>query len=629
MVFDILFYQLLSRFARWLYQIILKMFIIYRLHFQINYVRIIKSYYDITIFGGGSLKKIAQYLKPYGFLFLIAFLLIIVRVVGELYLPNLMSKIVDYGIVNGDTPYIFKTGGLMLAVALISTIAILGVDFFGAKISAGFARDVRKSVFHKVQTFSGVEYDKFGSASLITRTVNDITQLQQFLTMFMRIIMMSPLMMFGAIFMAFSKNASMALIFIAIMPVLIVIIVAVAKFAIPLSTSLQKKVDRINLVIREKLTGIRVIRAFTKDSYEMERFDKANRDLTNTTIKLQRIAAILMPAMVLVLNAAIITIVWVGGHKIAAGTLLVGDMMAVIQYVMHIMMSLMMLSMVFIMWPRADASAMRIAEILETEPVLEDPKAEPEQPKEKGFVEFRDVTFRYGNDAEPVLSHITFSAYPGETTAIIGSTGSGKSTLIRLIPRLYDVSEGAVLVDGIDVREYSQKELRDKIGFVPQKATLFSGTISSNIRYGKEDASDQEVEQAAQIAQAEEFILEKEDRFEAHIAQGGTNVSGGQKQRLAIARAIVKNPEIYIFDDSFSALDFKTDANLRKALEARTAESTVIIVAQRVSTIMNADRILVLDEGQLVGCGRHQELLETCEVYREIVYSQLSKEEMA
>ena len=629
MVFDILFYQLLSRFARWLYQIILKMFIIYRLHFQINYVRIIKSYYDITIFGGDSLKKITQYLKPYGLLFLIAFLLIIVRVVGELYLPNLMSKIVDYGIVNGDTPYIFKTGGLMLAVALISTIAILGVDFFGAKISAGFARDVRKSVFHKVQTFSGVEYDKFGSASLITRTVNDITQLQQFLTMFMRIIMMSPLMMFGAIFMAFSKNASMALIFIAIMPVLIAIIVAVAKFAIPLSTSLQKKVDRINLVIREKLTGIRVIRAFTKDAYEMERFDKANRDLTNTTIKLQRIAAILMPAMVLVLNAAIITIVWVGGHKIAAGTLLVGDMMAVIQYVMHIMMSLMMLSMVFIMWPRADASAMRIAEILETEPVLEDPKAEPEQPKEKGFVEFRDVTFRYGNDAEPVLSHITFSAYPGETTAIIGSTGSGKSTLIRLIPRLYDVSEGAVLVDGIDVREYSQKELRDKIGFVPQKATLFSGTISSNIRYGKEDASGQEVEQAAQIAQAEEFILEKEDRFEAHIAQGGTNVSGGQKQRLAIARAIVKNPEIYIFDDSFSALDFKTDANLRKALEARTAESTVIIVAQRVSTIMNADRILVLDEGQLVGCGRHQELLETCEVYREIVYSQLSKEEMA
>ena len=629
MVFDILFYQLLSRFARWLYQIILKMFIIYRLHFQINYVRIIKSYYDITIFGGDSLKKITQYLKPYGLLFLIAFLLIIVRVVGELYLPNLMSKIVDYGIVNGDTPYIFKTGGLMLAVALISTIAILGVDFFGAKISAGFARDVRKSVFHKVQTFSGVEYDKFGSASLITRTVNDITQLQQFLTMFMRIIMMSPLMMFGAIFMAFSKNASMALIFIAIMPVLIAIIVAVAKFAIPLSTSLQKKVDRINLVIREKLTGIRVIRAFTKDAYEMERFDKANRDLTNTTIKLQRIAAILMPAMVLVLNAAIITIVWVGGHKIAAGTLLVGDMMAVIQYVMHIMMSLMMLSMVFIMWPRADASAMRIAEILETEPVLEDPKAEPEQPKEKGFVEFRDVTFRYGNDAEPVLSHITFSAYPGETTAIIGSTGSGKSTLIRLIPRLYDVSEGTVLVDGIDVREYNQKELRDKIGFVPQKATLFSGTISSNIRYGKEDASDQEVEQAAQIAQAEEFILEKEDRFEAHIAQGGTNVSGGQKQRLAIARAIVKNPEIYIFDDSFSALDFKTDANLRKALEARTAESTVIIVAQRVSTIMNADRILVLDEGQLVGCGRHQELLETCEVYREIVYSQLSKEEMA
>ncbi len=575
------------------------------------------------------MKRISRYLTPYTGCIILAFVLILIRVFGELSLPNLMSMIVDNGISNSDMPYIWKMGSIMLVVALVSTFAIIMMDFFGAKISTGFARDVRKSVFHKVQLFSNAEFDKLGASSLLTRTINDITQLQNFLTIFIRIVMMCPLMMFGSIFLAFSKNASMAVIFTALIPFLLVIIVLVSKFAVPLSTVIQRKVDRINLVIREKLTGIRVIRAFNKEDFEEKRFDDANRDLTQTMIKLQKIASVLMPAMSLVLNGGTIAVVWIGSHKISAGSLQVGDMMAVLQYIMHVMMSLMMLSMVFIMYPRAEASANRISEVLETEPVIEDPK-QPKTPMgQKGEVEFKNVSFYYENSDEPALKNISFCAKPGQVTAIIGSTGSGKSTLIHLIPRLYDVSEGEVLVDGLNVKDYTQHELREKIGFVPQKAVLFSGTIKSNLLWGKENASDEEIRLAADTAQSTDFIMTKEDGFEAHIAQGGTNVSGGQKQRLAIARAIIKKPEIYIFDDSFSALDFKTDANLRAALAKQTKESTVIIVAQRVSTIMHADQILVLDEGKLFGCGTHQELFETCDVYREIVLSQLTKEEMA
>ena len=575
------------------------------------------------------MKKVAAFLKPYTGYLILAFLLIVVRVASELALPNLMSQIVDRGIVNSDMPYIWKMGGVMLVVAVLSTAAIVLMDFFGAKISAGFARDVRKSVFHKVQTLSNAEFDKLGASSLITRTINDITQLQNFLTMFVRIIMMCPLFMIGSIVLAFLKDASMAAIFLALVPPLLAVIIIVSKFAVPLSTVIQRKVDRINLVVREKLTGIRVIRAFNKDEFEEARFDDANRDLTQTMIKLQSVVSVLMPAMVLLLNCGTIAIVWVGAKRVSAGALMVGDLMAVLQYVMHIMLSLMMLSMIFIMYPRAEASADRVAEILKTVPsILDGDEGSPSE-TEKGVVEFKNVSFYYGNAEEAALKNISFRTKPGCVTAIIGSTGSGKSTLVNLIPRLYDASEGEVLVDGVNVKRYEQHVLRDKIGFVPQRAILFSGTVKSNLLWGMENATEDEIAQAADIAQATEFITAKEDGFDSHIAQGGTNVSGGQKQRLAIARAIVKRPEIYVFDDSFSALDFKTDSRLRAALAEQTKESTVIIVAQRVSTIMNADQILVMDEGELVGCGTHKELFDSCEVYREIVLSQLSKEEMA
>lgn len=575
------------------------------------------------------MKRVATFLKPYTGYLILAFLLIVVRVASELALPNLMSQIVDRGIVNSDMPYIWKMGGVMLVVAVISTAAIVLMDFFGAKISAGFARDVRKSMFHKVQTLSNAEFDKLGASSLITRTINDITQLQNFLTMFVRIIMMCPLFMIGSIVLAFLKDASMAAIFLALVPPLLAVIIIVSKFAVPLSTVIQRKVDRINLVVREKLTGIRVIRAFNKDEFEEARFDDANRDLTQTMIKLQSVVSVLMPAMVLLLNCGTIAIVWVGAKRVSAGALMVGDLMAVLQYVMHIMFSLMMLSMIFIMYPRAEASADRVAEILKTVPsILDGDEGSPSE-TEKGVVEFKNVSFYYGNAEEAALKNISFRTKPGCVTAIIGSTGSGKSTLVNLIPRLYDASEGEVLVDGVNVKRYEQHVLRDKIGFVPQRAILFSGTVKSNLLWGMENATEDEIAQAADIAQATEFITAKEDGFDSHIAQGGTNVSGGQKQRLAIARAIVKRPEIYVFDDSFSALDFKTDSRLRAALAEQTKESTVIIVAQRVSTIMNADQILVMDEGELVGCGTHKELFDSCEVYREIVLSQLSKEEMA
>lgn len=575
------------------------------------------------------MKKIFAFIKPYAVYLVLAFFLIVIRVVSELALPNMMSNIVDRGIVNSDMPYIWKMGVAMLAVAVVSTAAIVSMDFFGAKISAGFARDVRKSVFHKVQTLSNAEFDKLGASSLITRTINDITQLQNFLTMFVRIIMMCPLFMVGSIVLAFLKNASMAAIFLALVPPLLAVIILVSKFAVPLSTVIQRKVDRINLVIREKLTGIRVIRAFNKDDFEGKRFDEANRDLTQTMIRLQSVVSVLMPAMVLFLNFGTIALVWIGAKKVEAGFLMVGDLMAVLQYVTHIMMSLMMLSMIFIMFPRAEASANRVAEILETEPSISDGKGAKPAETEKGVVEFKNVSFYYGNAEEAALKNISFRTKPGCVTAVIGSTGSGKSTLVNLIPRLYDATEGEILVDGVNVKEYTQQSLREKIGFVPQKAVLFSGTVKSNLLWGMENATDEEIAEAAEIAQATDFITAKEDGFDAHIAQGGTNVSGGQKQRLAIARAIVKKPEIYVFDDSFSALDFKTDSRLRAALAEQTKESTVIIVAQRVSTIMHADQILVLDEGSLVGCGTHKELFETCDVYREIVQSQLSKEEMA
>lgn len=572
------------------------------------------------------MKYVLKHLKPYILIIILAVSCTLCRVFSELTLPNLMSEIVDEGILTGNMALIYRTGGFMLFIAILSAAASVFSNFFGAKLGASLSRDLRKSVYTKVQSFSNTEIDKFGSASLITRTINDITQLQHFIVMFVRMIIMAPMMLTGSVIMAFSKNTTLALIFLALMVPLSLIIILISRHTIPLSVTMQKKIDKLNLLLREKLTGIRVIRAFSMDKHEEARFDEANKSLTSTTIRLQLISAAMMPALSLVLNSAIILIVWLGSKNIAAGNLMVGDLMAVLQYVTHIMMSLMAMSMIFISLPRAGASASRIAEILDTESSVSDIE-NAKKDTVGSLIEFKNVSFKYPASDDYVLKNISFSAEPGKTTAIIGSTGSGKSTLISLIPRLYDASEGAVYVGGEDVRELSLEALRSKIGFVPQKAMLFSGTIEENIKYAASSITDEEALNAAAISQSLGFIERKEGKMQALVSQGAQNLSGGQKQRLSIARAIAKNPDVFIFDDSFSALDFKTDSALRKALSKTTENKTVIIVAQRVSTIMNADKIIVLNEGCIVGDGTHRELYESCEIYREIVLSQLSKEE--
>lgn len=550
-------------------------------------------------------------------------------VLADLQLPNLLSNIINIGIVNGDNAYIIRIGLFMILFAVFSSIAHMINGFLSARMSSGLGRNLRKKLFVKVESFSLHEFDEFGTASLITRTTNDITQVQSFMMMLMRVALQAPLMAIGGIAMAVSKNAGLSLIIFSAVAVLAVVVITVARKALPISTSMQKKLDNVNRVLREKLTGIRVIRAFNTDEYEKKRFDIANTDLTETSLKMQRLMTAMMPSVMFIMNLTTIAIVAIGSHWVGAGTLLDGDIVAVIQYSFQIMMSLTMLSMILVMLPRATASAERINDVLTTELSIKDPAKPVQEPEKKGYLEFRNVSFSFDNAEEAALTNISFSAGPGETTAIIGSTGSGKSTLLNLIPRLYDATEGTVLVDGVDVREYTQTALRDKIGYIPQKAVLFTGTIADNIRYGDESADEDDLSKALQIAQSYDFVMEKQNKLEEHIAQGGSNVSGGQKQRLAIARAVVKKPEIYLFDDSFSALDFKTDSLLRAALKPETTEATVIIVAQRVSTIMDANRILVLDEGAVVGVGTHRELLETCDVYKEIVSSQLSVEEIA
>ncbi|MFD1179252.1 ABC transporter ATP-binding protein [Paenibacillus puldeungensis] len=573
--------------------------------------------------------KLFRYLKPYWILVAAVLLLVFFQTLSELYLPTLMSDIVDKGVVKGDTDYIWRVGGTMLLVALGGMACSIAASFFSAKSASGFGKLLRGKLFKHVSNFSLEEFDKVGTASLITRTTNDITQVQQVMIMILRMMVMAPMMCIGGIIMAVSKDATLSLVLVVILPVLVGAIFLIAGKGIPLFKQIQKKIDRLNLVMREGLTGIRVIRSFNRISHESKRFDAANWDLTETSIKVNKIMAFMMPVMMIVMNLASVAIIWYGGLRIDKGHMLVGDLMAFLQYAMQIMFSLIMVSMMFVMIPRASASAVRINEVLDMAPVIKDEGTKRPAAGHKGYVEFRNVSFSYPGAEQPAVQNISFSAKPGEVTAIIGGTGSGKSTLISLIPRFYDVDEGSVLVDGTDVREMPQEVLRSKIGFVPQKAVLFSGTINENIRYGKEDATDEEVQHAARIAQASDFIAEMEQGFESPISQGGTNVSGGQKQRLSIARALVRNPEIYIFDDSFSALDFKTDAKLRAALKGETQESTVIIVAQRVSTVLDADRIIVMNESQIAGIGNHRELMETCEVYKEIVYSQLSEEEIA
>jgi ATP-binding cassette subfamily B protein len=517
----------------------------------------------------------------------------------------------------------------MLLITVAGMLCAIAGSYFGARVATGFGRLIRGRLFQRVEQFSLHEFDTVSTASLITRTTNDTTQVQQVLVIILNMMISAPLMAIGGIILAVNQDAGLSWILVVIIPILLVSILLIMGRAIPLFRVIQSKLDKLNLILDEGLAGVRVIRAFDRNNYELKRFDGANQDLTDVSIRVNRIVAIMMPLMFFILNMSSIAIVWFGAGRINAGQMQVGALIAFLQYAMQILFALLMLSMMFIMLPRAAASADRINQVLDIEPEIKDAATVLDTDSERGYVEFQDVTFSYPGAEEPAISNVSFQARPGEVTAIIGGTGSGKSTLVSLIPRFYDIDSGRILVDGVDISKMSQQHLRAKIGFVPQKAVLFSGTIAENIRYGKEDATDAEVQHAADTAQASEFIADMADGLDSVIAQGGNNVSGGQKQRLSIARALVRKPELYVFDDSFSALDFKTDAQLRAALRRETLDATVLIVAQRVSTVMDADQIVVLDEGRIVGIGTHRNLMQSSEVYREIVTSQLSLEEVA
>jgi len=529
-----------------------------------------------------------------------------------------------------QSSYILRTGGIMLLISLLGGAAMIATGYLAALTAAGAARDIRKDVFKKVESFSSTEFDQFSTASLITRSTNDVTQVQLVIFLIMRMVFYAPIIGIVSIIRAVGKSASMWWIIALAVLVLLCLIMVVFSIALPKFRIMQKLVDRLNLVTRENLSGMMVIRAFNKQEYETDRFDIANRELTDTSLFIARVMVTMMPVMLLVMNGLTLLVIWVGSHQVAAANMQVGDMIAFMQYAIQIVFAFMMLSMMFIFLPRASVSGGRIADVLETDTVINDPEAPKSFPVPfRARIEFKDVSFRYPGAQADVLHDINFTAEPGQTTAIIGSTGCGKSTVVNLIPRFYDVTGGSITLDGVDVRQLSQTDLRDKIGYIPQKGQLFSGTIESNLLYADKLATQEDLENAVEIAQAGEFIYAKPEGFNTEIAQGGANVSGGQKQRLAIARALVKKPPIYIFDDSFSALDFKTDASLRRALREKTGDSTVIIVTQRVATIKNADQIIVLNEGRIVGKGKHHELMENCETYREIATSQLTKEELA
>lgn len=573
--------------------------------------------------------KLSRYLLPYGWLLLLLLILTYGQTAATLALPDYMAKIINQGIVGQDTHLVFATGMTMLAISLAGGVATIAVGFLAARISTGFAMHVRNALFERVENFSLAEFNKFSTASLITRATNDVQQIQTVYVMLMRLALLAPFLGIGAVIKAYRLAPSMTWIMAVAVAILIIVIVTLFAITIPKFQKLQALVDKLNLVTREILTGLRVIRSFNNEKYEEKKFRDVNVDLTNMNLVVNRLLVIMQPMMMLILNLTAVAIVWVGAHKVDAGTLQIGDILAFMQYSMQGIMGFLMLSIVFIMVPRAAVSANRVAEVLATEPRIRDPK-HPEKPREEtGTVEFQNVTFKYDGAETPVLHNVSFTALPGETTAIVGGTGSGKSTLVQLIPRFYDVTEGNVLVDGVNVKALRQEDLYRKVGYVPQRAVLFSGTVTETITYGAPEATVTEVGHAATIAQATEFINQLEKKFESPIAQGGANVSGGQKQRLSIARAIARKPEIYILDDSFSALDFATDAKVRAALAKETKRKTVIIVAQRISTIMHAEKIIVLDEGEIVGMGRHDELVKTCEVYREIASSQLSEAELA
>lgn len=574
--------------------------------------------------------KLSKYLVPYIGMIFCAVALLFLQAQCDLALPDYMADIVNTGVMSGNNNYILKTGVTMILVTLLGTVASITVGYFAAMVAASVSRDLRSNIFKKVEAFSNSEYDKFSTASLITRTTNDITQIQTLLVLMIRMIFYAPILGFGGIIKAISSSKSMTWIIGVAVISLIGVIMILFSVVMPKFKIVQKLIDRLNLVVRENLEGMLVIRAFNTQKFEENRFDKANTDLTSTNLFVNRAMSMMMPAMMLIMNIVTVIIVWVGANQVSSFKMDIGDMMAYMQYAMQIIMAFLMMAVMFIMIPRASVSADRIAEVLNTDASILDP-AEPVNFHEdfKPNIEFRNVNFCYPGGQDNVLHNINFTAKAGETTAIIGSTGSGKSTLVNLIMRFYDVTSGDILIDGKDIRTVNRKTLRNKIGYVPQKSVLFSGTIKSNLYYADKNSTMENIEKASSVAQATEFIASKEEGYDTVIAEGGTNVSGGQKQRLSIARALVKNAKVYIFDDSFSALDLKTDEKLRAALKKETAGSTIILVAQRIGTIMNAEQIIVIDNGSIVGIGTHRDLLKNCEVYNQIARSQLSEEELA
>lgn len=574
--------------------------------------------------------KLARYLKEYSGMLIMAVALLFVQAMTDLALPDYMSDIINDGVAAGNIGKIAQIGIKMLGITLLGAVCSILVGYLAAKIAAGVSRKLRYDVFDKVQHFSNKEFDEYSTASLITRTTNDITQIQMVLIMIVRLVFYAPIMAVGGVTRALSKSTSMSWIIALAMIVLFGLIICIFSITMPKMKLVQKLVDRLNLVSRENLEGMLVIRAFNTQQFEEQRFDKANLDLTATNLFVNRMMVLMMPAMMLIMNLLQVTIVWVGAHEVTSFNLDVGDMMAYMQYAMQIIMAFLMMSMMFIMIPRASVSADRINEVLTTQNSIVDKETPKCFPSDFiPTVEFRDVSFKYPGSGEYSLRHISFTAKPGQTTAFIGSTGSGKTTVVSLVPRFYEATEGEILISGVNINNVSQKELRDKLGYVQQKSILFSGTIDSNLHYANDDATAEDIDRAAEIAQASEFISSKPDGYDTAIAQGGGNVSGGQKQRLAIARALVKNAPINIFDDSFSALDVKTDAKLRKAIKEKLADTTTLLVAQRISTVLDAEQIVVLDNGRMVGCGTHDELMKTCEIYQDIARSQLSEEELA
>jgi ATP-binding cassette, subfamily B, multidrug efflux pump len=579
--------------------------------------------------GGVLVRLLRTYLHPYQRTIGLVVLLQLVQTLATLYLPALNADIIDNGVIKGDTGYIMRTGGMMIMITLVQISCAIAAVYFGARTAMALGRDVRGAIFHRVQDFSAREVGHFGTPSLITRTTNDVQQVQMVTLLSFTLMVSAPIMCVGGILLALYQDVPLSSLLLVVVPLLAVIVALIISRMRPLFRLMQDRIDKINRVLREQITGVRVIRAFVRDRDEAERFAESNRELLNVSLGVGRLMALMFPSVMLVMNSSSVAVLWFGGHRIDSGSMQIGALTAFLSYLLQILMAVMMATFMFVMVPRAEVCAERIQEVLDTESSVVPPADPVPSGVARGELEMRDVEFRYPGAEQPVLRGVNLVAGPGETTAVIGSTGSGKTTLLNLVPRLFDATGGAVLVDGVDVRRLDPAALSAAVGYVPQKPYLFSGTVASNLRYGKPDATDEELWQALEIAQARDFVERMPGGLDAPIAQGGTNVSGGQRQRLAIARALVRRPEIYLFDDSFSALDYATDAALRAALARQTADATVVIVAQRVSTIRHADRIVVLDEGRVVGTGTHRELMDANETYREIVLSQLTEQEAA